>query len=79
MYLLSPLLHRFLFQEGWGTVRSSLQQCIGVLSGVGGWVGIGLAAGITESTAGPGTVGPYEVLSRHTQPGGTLTVFTMPK
>ncbi len=79
MYLLSPLPHRFLFQEGSGAGRSSLQQCIGVLSGVGGWVGIGLAAGITESKAGPSTVGAYEVPSRHTQPGGTLTVFTMPK
>ncbi len=55
------------------------KQYIGVLSGVGGWAGIGLAAGLTESTAGLGTVGAYKALSSYTQLGGTLTVFAVPE
>ena len=30
------------------------KQYVGVLSGVGGWAGIGMAAGLTEDTDGPG-------------------------
>jgi PQQ-dependent dehydrogenase (methanol/ethanol family) len=55
------------------------RQYIGVLSGVGGWAGIGLAAGLTESTAGLGVVGAYRALSTYTQLGGTLTVFALPE
>ena len=33
------------------------KQYIAVLSGVGGWAGIGLAAGLTEPTAGLGRSG----------------------
>ena len=54
------------------------QQYVGVLSGVGGWAGIGLAAGLTESTAGLGAVGAYKALSDYTQLGGQLTVFKLP-
>ena len=53
-------------------------QYIGVLSGVGGWAGIGLAAGLTEDTAGLGAVGAYKALSNYTQLGGVLTVFKLP-
>ena len=53
-------------------------QYIGVLSGVGGWAGIGLAAGLTEDTAGLGAVGAYKALSSYTQLGGVLTVFKLP-
>jgi len=49
-----------------------------VLSGIGGWAGIGLAAGLTEDTAGLGAVGAYKALSNYTQLGGVLTVFTLP-
>ncbi|WP_119461651.1 methanol/ethanol family PQQ-dependent dehydrogenase [Rhodospirillaceae bacterium SYSU D60014] len=55
------------------------KQYIAVLSGVGGWAGIGLAAGLTESTAGLGAVGAYQSLSNYTQLGGTLTVFALPE
>lgn len=53
-------------------------QYIGVLSGVGGWAGIGLAAGLTEDSAGLGAVGGYKELSKYTQLGGVLTVFKLP-
>ena len=39
------------------------KQYIGVYSGVGGWAGIGLAAGLTNPTDGLGAVGGYAGLS----------------
>jgi len=54
------------------------KQYIGVLSGIGGWAGIGMAAGLQESTDGLGAVGAYRALSRYTQLGGVLTVFALP-
>jgi PQQ-dependent dehydrogenase (methanol/ethanol family) len=54
------------------------KQYIAVLSGVGGWAGIGLAAGLTEDTAGLGAVGAYKALSQYTNLGGVLTVFALP-
>ena len=54
------------------------KQYIAVLSGIGGWAGIGLAAGLTEDTAGLGAVGAYKALHNFTQLGGVLTVFTLP-
>jgi PQQ-dependent dehydrogenase (methanol/ethanol family) len=54
------------------------KQYIGVLSGIGGWAGIGLAAGLTEDTAGLGAVGAYKSLSSYTNLGGQLTVFALP-
>jgi PQQ-dependent dehydrogenase (methanol/ethanol family) len=54
------------------------KQYVGVLSGVGGWAGIGLAAGLTEDTAGLGAVGAYKALQNYTQLGGVLTVFSLP-
>uniref|UniRef100_UPI002603D3C3 methanol/ethanol family PQQ-dependent dehydrogenase n=1 Tax=Rhodoblastus sp. TaxID=1962975 RepID=UPI002603D3C3 len=50
------------------------KQYVAVLSGVGGWAGIGLAAGLTDPTAGLGAVGGYAALSNYTALGGTLTV-----
>ncbi|WP_407151328.1 lanthanide-dependent methanol dehydrogenase XoxF5 [Bradyrhizobium sp. ORS 86] len=55
------------------------KQYIAVLSGVGGWAGIGLAAGLTDPTAGLGAVGGYAALSNYTALGGTLTVFSLPQ
>ena len=55
------------------------KQYIAVLSGVGGWAGIGMAAGLTEDTAGLGAVGAYKALSNYTALGGTMTVFTLPE
>jgi PQQ-dependent dehydrogenase (methanol/ethanol family) len=54
------------------------KQYVAVLSGVGGWAGIGLAAGLTEPTAGLGAVGAFADLSRYTALGGSLTVFALP-
>lgn len=55
------------------------RQFIAVLSGVGGWAGIGLAAGLTDPTAGLGAVGGYAALSNYTALGGSLTVFALPQ
>jgi len=54
------------------------KQYVAILSGVGGWAGIGLAAGLTEGTAGLGAVGAYKSLSSYTNLGGQLTVFALP-
>lgn len=53
------------------------KQYIAVLSGVGGWAGIGMAAGLEKDTDGLGAVGAYKALSNYTQLGGQLTVFTL--
>jgi lanthanide-dependent methanol dehydrogenase len=55
------------------------RQYIGVLSGVGGWAGIGLAAGLTEPEEGLGAVGVFAALSDYTNLGGVLTVFELPE
>ncbi|CFX03811.1 putative dehydrogenase XoxF [Candidatus Filomicrobium marinum] len=54
------------------------KQYVGILSGIGGWAGIGLAAGLTNPTDGLGAVGGYAGLSNYTALGGTLTVFSLP-
>ena len=54
------------------------RQYVAVLSGVGGWAGIGLAAGLTDPHAGLGAVGGYAALSNYTNLGGQLTVFALP-
>jgi PQQ-dependent dehydrogenase (methanol/ethanol family) len=53
------------------------KQYVAVLSGVGGWAGIGLAAGLTDPHAGLGAVGGYAALNNYTQLGGELTVFKL--
>jgi hypothetical protein len=52
---------------------------VGVYSGIGGWAGIGMAAGLTEATAGLGAVGGYKDLARYTTLGGSLFVFALPQ
>jgi lanthanide-dependent methanol dehydrogenase len=54
------------------------KQYVGILSGVGGWAGIGLAAGLQNPTDGLGAVGGYAGLKQYTALGGTLTVFSLP-
>ena len=54
------------------------KQYVGILSGVGGWAGIGLAAGLTNPNDGLGAVGGYAKLSDYTALGGQLTVFALP-
>jgi lanthanide-dependent methanol dehydrogenase len=51
------------------------KQYVAILSGVGGWAGIGMAAGLTKDTDGLGAVGAYKALADYTQLGGVLTVF----
>lgn len=51
------------------------KQYIGVLSGIGGWAGIGMAAGLEKDTDGLGAVGGYKDLKNYTELGGVLTVF----
>ena len=55
------------------------KQYVAVMSGVGGWAGIGLAAGLTNPTDGLGAVGGYAALSNYTALGGALTVFALPQ
>jgi len=54
------------------------KQFVGVLSGLGGWAGIGMAAGLEGSSEGLGAVGAYRSLSNFTKLGGTFTVFALP-
>lgn len=53
------------------------KQYVSVLSGIGGWAALGLAAGLKEPTAGLGVVGAFQDLARYTALGGTLTVFEL--
>ncbi|MDX5349397.1 MAG: methanol/ethanol family PQQ-dependent dehydrogenase, partial [Paracoccaceae bacterium] len=60
------------------TYEQEGKQYVAVLSGVGGWAGIGLAAGLTNPNDGLGAVGGYAALSDYTELGGQLTVFELP-
>ena len=65
------------------TWKHNGKQYVGVLSGVGGWAGIGMAAGIDDGTdatnsEGLGAVGAYRSLSAFTRLGGVFTVFALP-
>lgn len=53
------------------------KQYVGVFSGIGGWAGIGMAAGLEKDSDGLGAVGGYKELKNYTDLGGTLTVFTL--
>jgi lanthanide-dependent methanol dehydrogenase len=55
------------------------KQYVGVYSGIGGWAGIGMAAGLQEATAGLGAVGGYKDLAKYTTLGGSLFVFSLPE
>jgi len=56
------------------------QPYVGVLSGLGGWAGIGMAADLPEDVeeGGLGAVGAYKSLSAHTALGGVFSVFALP-
>jgi PQQ-dependent dehydrogenase (methanol/ethanol family) len=60
------------------TYSNKGKQYMAVYSGVGGWAGIGLAAGLTNPNDGLGAVGGYAGLNQYTKLGGSLTVFTLP-
>jgi PQQ-dependent dehydrogenase (methanol/ethanol family) len=55
------------------------KQYLGVFSGIGGWAGIGMAAGLEKDTDGLGAVGGYKELRDYTELGGSLTVFALPQ
>jgi len=54
------------------------KQYIGVYSGIGGWAGIGMAAGLEKDQDGLGAAGGYKELRDYTELGGSLTVFALP-
>ena len=54
------------------------KQYMGVFSGIGGWAGIGMAAGLEKDTDGLGAVGGYRELNEYTALGGSLTIFALP-
>jgi lanthanide-dependent methanol dehydrogenase len=60
------------------TYENKGKQYVATYSGVGGWAGIGLAAGLTKPTDGLGAVGGYAALNNYTALGGQLTVFALP-
>jgi len=53
------------------------KQYVGILTGIGGWAGIGLAAGLEKDSDGLGAVGGYKELAKYTDLGGTLMVFAL--
>jgi lanthanide-dependent methanol dehydrogenase len=54
------------------------KQYLGTFSGIGGWAGIGMAAGLEKDTDGLGAVGGYKELNQYTELGGSLTIFALP-
>lgn len=54
------------------------KQYMGVFSGIGGWAGIGMAAGLEKDNDGLGAVGGYRELGQYTELGGSLTMFALP-
>jgi len=60
------------------TYQHGGKQYVAVYSGIGGWAGIGLAAGLTDPSAGLGAVGGYAGLKKYTSLGGSMTVFSLP-
>jgi len=60
------------------TYKHDGKQYISILSGVGGWAGIGMAIPSLENDAdGLGAVGAYRALSNWTNLGGVLSVFSL--
>lgn len=53
------------------------KQYVGILTGIGGWAGIGLAAGLEKDSDGLGAVGGYKELAKYGDLGGTLMVFAL--
>jgi len=56
------------------------KQYVAILSGVGGWSGIGMTAelGVEDPTAGLGAVGAFGDLDQYSTQGGVLSVFALP-
>jgi PQQ-dependent dehydrogenase (methanol/ethanol family) len=56
------------------------KQYVAILSGIGGWSGIGVAADMSleDPTAGLGAIGAFADLANFSNQGGVLTVFSLP-
>ena len=56
------------------------KQYVAILSGIGGWSGIGVAAemGLEDPTAGLGAIGAFSDLANFSNQGGVLSVFSLP-
>jgi len=55
------------------------KQYVAVLSGIGGWSGIGVAVeGLETPDAGLGAIGAFGDLANFSNQGGVLTVFSLP-
>lgn len=60
------------------TYKHEGKQYISILSGIGGWAGIGMAIPSLENDSdGLGAVGAYKALSSWTNLGGILSVFSL--
>ena len=56
------------------------KQYVAILSGIGGWSGIGIAVGLgaDDPTAGLGALGAFADVEQYSNLGGVLTVFSLP-
>ncbi len=56
------------------------KQYVAILSGIGGWSGIGIAVGLgaDDPTAGLGALGAFGDVEQYSNLGGVLTVFSLP-
>ena len=56
------------------------KQYVAILSGIGGWSGIAVAAdlGTEDQTAALGAIGAFGDVSSFSTQGGALTVFSLP-
>jgi len=52
-------------------------QYISIMSGIGGWAGIGMAMGLTNDADGDSAVGLYKALSSWTNLGGVVSAFSL--
>ena len=59
------------------TYEHAGKQYVAVLSGIGGWAGIGLAAGLEKNKTDVSPGDGYRSLSNYTSLGGTLTVLSL--
>lgn len=59
------------------TYKHNGKQYVSVISGLGGWAGIGMAMGLKNDADGDGAVGLYKSLSSWTNLGGVLSVFSL--
>lgn len=59
------------------TYQHTGKQYVSVLSGIGGWAGIGMAMGLKNDADGDSAVGLYKGISSWTNLGGVLSVLSL--